>query len=89
MASNLTFAMYSAIGYDVCMITAKQAADEIGCSLSTVTRWARDLGFSNKFGGSIALTKTQVNAIKRNWKKQRGNPNFGKPTNTLLTRKNQ
>jgi hypothetical protein len=60
------------------MITAKQAADEIGCSLSTVTRWAKILGFSNKFGNSLALTKTQVNSIKRAWKRQVGNPNFAK-----------
>ena len=60
------------------MITSKIAAKEIGCSVATVTRWAAKLGFSEKFGKSIVLTKTQVNAIKRAWKRQAGNPNFGK-----------
>jgi hypothetical protein len=59
------------------MITSKQAADEIGCSVATISRWASKLGFSRKFGNSIALTKTQVNAIKKAWNKQAGNPNFG------------
>jgi DNA-binding MurR/RpiR family transcriptional regulator len=62
-------------------ISTKQAADEIGCDTSTVTRWARHLGFQNKFGNALALTKTQVNAIKRAWKKRAGNPNFGKTRN--------
>jgi len=60
------------------IISTKKAAEEIGCDTSTVTRWARQLGFSNKFGKSLALTKTQVAAIKRAWKKRAGNPNFGK-----------
>ena len=60
------------------MISTKQAAEEIGCDTSTVTRWAARLQFQNKFGRSLALTKTQVAAIKRAWKKGVGNPNFGK-----------
>jgi DNA-binding MurR/RpiR family transcriptional regulator len=59
-------------------ISTKQAAAQIGCDTSTVTRWARTLGFQNKFGNALALTKAQVNAIKRVWKKRAGNPNFGK-----------
>ena len=60
------------------MITTKQAAAEIGCDTSTVTRWAAILKFEKKFGRSLALTKPQVNAIKKAWKKGVGNPNFGK-----------
>ena len=60
------------------MISTKQAANIIGCDTSTVTRWAARLKFQNKFGKSLALTKTQVNAIKQAWKKGVGNPNFGK-----------
>ena len=60
------------------MISTKQAAEEIGCDTSTVTRWAARLQFQNKFGRSLALTQTQVNAIKKAWKKGVGNPNFGK-----------
>jgi hypothetical protein len=60
------------------IISTKQAADEIGCDTSTVTRWARRLGFQNKFGKSLALTKTQVKVIKAAWKMRAGNPNFGK-----------
>ena len=62
----------------VCMITSKQAADEIGCSVATISRWASKLGFAKKFGNSIVLTKKQVNDIKRAWKKCVGNPNFVK-----------
>jgi hypothetical protein len=60
------------------MISTQQAADEIGCDTSTVTRWARILKFEKKFGKSLALTKKQVKAIKAAWKKRAGNPNFGK-----------
>jgi hypothetical protein len=60
------------------MISTQEAAKQIGCDPSTVTRWAKRLGYQNKFGKSIALTKTQVSAIKRAWKKRAGNPNFGK-----------
>jgi hypothetical protein len=62
----------------VIMITSKQAAAEIGCSVATVSRWASRLGFSKKFGKSIVLTKSQVQAIRRAWKKHTGNPNFSK-----------
>ena len=60
------------------IISTKQAAAEIGCDTSTITRWSRRLGFQNKFGKSLVLTKTQVKAIKQAWKKDVGNPNFGK-----------
>jgi hypothetical protein len=60
------------------IISTKQAAEQIGCDTSTVTRWARILKFEKKFGKSLALTKTQVKAIKSAWKKRAGNPNFVK-----------
>jgi hypothetical protein len=62
-------------------ISTKQAAAQIGCDTSTVTRWARRLNFQNKFGNALALTKPQVKAIKQAWKKRAGNPNFGKTRN--------
>jgi len=68
------------------MITSKQAADEIGCSPSTITRWAAKLGFSQKFGKSIVLTKTQVKAIAKAWKRDVGNPNFGKQSRMPIAR---
>jgi DNA-binding MurR/RpiR family transcriptional regulator len=60
------------------MISTQQAAKDIGCDPSTVTRWAKRLGYQKKFGKSLALTKTQVKAIKAAWHMRSGNPNFGK-----------
>lgn len=55
-------------------ITATQAAKQIGCSVATVSRWAYRLGFKEKFGSSLVLTKDQVKTISREWRKQPGNP---------------
>jgi hypothetical protein len=85
-SNPITFAIMQAIAYNSHMITSKQAADEIGCSPSTITRWAARLGFSQKFGKSIVLTKTQVKAIAKAWKRDVGNPNFGKQSRIPIAR---
>jgi len=60
------------------MKTAKQAAIEIGCSASTVTKWAKLLGYTEKYGSCLALSQKQVADIARKRKTKAGNPNFGK-----------
>lgn len=60
------------------MITATEAAKQIGCSQATVSRWAKALGFRQKYGSSLALTRAQVAKIAEIWKQKSGNPNFSK-----------
>lgn len=60
------------------MVTASQAAEKIGCSQATVSRWADRLGYMLKYGSSRVLTEKQVERISNEWKKKAGNPNFGK-----------
>lgn len=60
------------------MVTATEAAKRIGCSESTVSRWADKLGFCTRFGKSRVLTPKQVDQISREWKRKTGNPNFSK-----------
>lgn len=60
------------------MFTATLASSEIGCSIATVTRWAKRLNLGDKYGSSLALTKDEVERIACEWKKQAGNPNFSK-----------
>ena len=60
------------------MVTASQAAEKIGCSQATVSRWADRLGYVLKYGSCRVLTEKQVERIANEWKKKPGNPNFGK-----------
>jgi len=60
------------------MKTATQAAKEIGCSPSTVTRWADFLGFTEKYAGALMLSKKQISEIAKHRRLKAGNPNFGK-----------
>ena len=57
-------------------INASEAAKSIGCSVATVSRWAERLGITRKYGNALMLTKTDVKAIRENWKKKPGNPDF-------------
>jgi hypothetical protein len=75
-----------ALAYTVDMITSTQAANEIGCSVATISRWAARLGYTRRFGNCILLTKPQVNAIKKAWKKKAGNPDFGKSLRTTIAK---
>jgi transposase len=75
-----------ALAYTVDMITSTQAAKEIGCSVATISRWAAKLGYTRRFGNCILLTKPQVNAIKKAWKKKAGNPDFGKSLRTTIAK---
>jgi hypothetical protein len=75
-----------ALAYIVDMITSTQAAKEIGCSVATISRWAAKLGYTRRFGNCILLTKPQVNAIKKAWKKKAGNPDFGKSLRTTIAK---
>ena len=75
-----------ALAYTVHMITSTQAANEIGCSVATISRWAARLGYTRRFGNCILLTKPQVNAIKKAWKKKAGNPDFGKSLRTTIAK---
>ncbi len=75
-----------ALAYTVDMITSTQAAKEIGCSVATISRWAARLGYTRRFGNCILLTKPQVNAIKKAWKKKAGNPDFGKSLRTTIAK---
>jgi hypothetical protein len=59
-------------------MTATEAASKIGCSVATVTRWAKFLGFSKKYGSALFLNEKQVKTIKARWHQRRGNPNFVK-----------
>ena len=59
------------------IFNASQAAEKIGCSISTVTRWAERLELGQKIGASVILTESDVREIALNWKHQRGNPEFG------------
>jgi predicted site-specific integrase-resolvase len=60
------------------MLTATQAAKQIGCSTATISRWASRLGYVERHGGSLVLSQSQVRRIAKEWKKKAGNPNFGK-----------
>lgn len=57
-------------------INASTAAEQIGCSIATVSRWADRMGFDRKYGNALALTKKEVEAIRKQWRKKRGNPDF-------------
>jgi hypothetical protein len=75
-----------AVAYNGFMITSTQAASELGCSVATISRWAAKLGYTQRFGNCILLTKPQVKAIKKAWKKKAGNPNFGKSLKTTIAK---
>jgi hypothetical protein len=60
------------------MLTATEAARKIGCSIATVTRWAKVFGFEKRYGNCLLLNEKQVKAIESQWKRKSGNPNFGK-----------
>lgn len=61
------------------MVTATDASKEIGCSVATVTRWAKRLALGERYGYAICLTKDDIEKIAKEWKKAAGNPNFSKP----------
>jgi hypothetical protein len=79
-------AKFFALAYTLGMITSTQAAKELGCSVATISRWAAKLGYTRRFGNCILLTKPQVNAIKKAWKKKAGNPDFGKSLRTAIAK---
>lgn len=54
--------------------TATDASKEIGCSIATVTRWAKGLKLGNKYGSSYVLTPSEVKKIAKEWKKTKGRP---------------
>lgn len=58
--------------------TAKDAAEKIGCSIATVSRWAARLGMTTKHGPSLSLTTADIAAIQKHRYATSGNPNFGK-----------
>ena len=64
------------------IFNASQAAKKIGCSISTVVRWAERLELGQKIGASVILTESDVKEIAGNWKHQRGNPEFGAQKST-------
>jgi len=56
-------------------ITATEAAKQIGCSVSTVSRWADALELRcKKYGSSFILSQRDVNKIKGMWKQKAGRP---------------
>lgn len=64
--------------------TAKEAAELIGCSVATVSRWCKTFGLSHKkHGYAMTLTKADVEKIERAWKKQPGRP-FAKESGNNL-----
>jgi uncharacterized protein YjcR len=58
--------------------TAKDAAEKIGCSIATVSRWAAKLGMTAKHGPSLSLTTADIAAIQKQRYAKSGNPNFVK-----------
>jgi transposase len=58
--------------------TAKDAAQKLGCSIATVSRWASRLGMTAKHGPSLSLTEEDVQVIEQHRHAKAGNPNFGK-----------
>ena len=59
------------------MFNTTTAAEAIGCSISTVSRWAARLDLGKRVGASIILTEKEVELIRQQWRGQKGNPNFG------------
>jgi transposase len=57
-------------------MTATEAARKIGCSIATVTRWAKFFGFQKKYGSALFLNEKQVKTIEARWHRKSGNPNF-------------
>jgi hypothetical protein len=57
-------------------INASKASEEIGCSVSTVSRWAERLGINRRYGNALMLTKSEVEQIRKSWRQKTGNPNF-------------
>lgn len=60
------------------LLSTSDAAKQIGCSAATASRWAERLGLGQMVGAVKALTSDEVKKIEANWRKKRGNPNFGK-----------
>jgi uncharacterized protein YjcR len=58
--------------------TAKDAAEKLGCSIATVSRWAARLGMTKKHGPALSLTLKDVERIGAKRNEKPGNPNFGK-----------
>jgi len=58
--------------------TAKDAAEKLGCSIATVSRWASRLGMTAKHGPSLSLTEEDVMRIEQTRHRSAGNPNFRK-----------
>lgn len=58
------------------LYNASAAAEDIGCSVATVTRWAQRLDIGQKVGVSIVLTRAEVDQIREAWCGKAGNPNW-------------
>lgn len=57
--------------------SASTAAEELGCSTSTVTRWAKRLGVGTKLGRVLILNSREIKAIAKQKHSEPGNPTFG------------
>jgi len=54
--------------------TATEASKEIGCSIATVSRWARKLNLGQKYGSSFVLLPREIHKIAKEWRKTSGRP---------------
>lgn len=55
--------------------TATTVAQELGCSVATVSRWVRDLKIEpQRYGTSMLLYPKDINKIKRHKQDTKGRP---------------
>jgi predicted site-specific integrase-resolvase len=55
--------------------TATIVAQELGCSVATISRWVRDLEIKpQRYGASMMLCQKDINKIMRHKKDTKGRP---------------
>lgn len=59
--------------------TATEAAKMIGCSVATVSRWARSLQLGRKYGSSFMLTPREIKEISKARRLSPGRPKENSP----------
>lgn len=60
------------------LFNTQTAAEHIGCSKATVSRWARRLEVGQRIGAYLVLTEDEVEKISEHIYPGPGNPQFSK-----------
>ncbi len=54
--------------------TATQVAEELGCTVATISRWAKKLNVGRKYGSSFVFLPKEIKQISKEKQDFRGRP---------------